>query len=118
MKWFTILWPILCTLSCMAGPAHAQWDKIKKFVQPSVEFLTESKERLVLFQAELKDSVVISFDKVKGADIYSKMAMRRGSNPYRVWVASKEFWDDPKRPKKKWGKFFRSDFLKIMRPLE
>ena len=49
-------------------------------------------------------------------DIYGQMNQKRGGNPYRVWVASESFWNDPNRPKQVWGRFFRTEFLKILRP--
>ena len=41
--------------------------------------------------------------------------LTRNGNPYRVWIASERFWNDPEFPRKRWGEVLRAAFLKTVR---
>ncbi|MFQ5632533.1 MAG: hypothetical protein ACE5I1_27515 [bacterium] len=95
--------------------AYAQWKRVKHFVQKDVRVVKETKEILVLYHPVLQDSVTLSLSKAADSDIYGASEKKRGGNPYRVWVATVRFWNDPNLPRKEWGKFFHAAFLKILR---
>jgi len=127
MKKSTLLLPCLAVLlSLIVAPANAQWKVVKKFIQPEVTIVEETKAALILSHPEIDALVVMTMKPGKDVamtmgsedapDIYGQMNQKRGGNPYRVWVASENFWNDPDRPKQVWGRFFRTEFLKILRP--
>ncbi len=113
-RWAT---PLLATmLALVASAAIGQWKMVRKFVQPEVEIVEETKSFLILRHPEIKALVVLSLETGGEADIQGELEQERGGNPYRVWVATENFWNDPDRPKAIWGRFFRVEFLKILRP--
>ena len=98
------------------SPVQGQWKILKKFVQKDITILKESSECLVLYNQALQDSVVLAQTPKVECDIYASTEQKHGSNPYRIWVATEKFWKNPKLPKKLWGKFFKTSFLKLLRP--
>ena len=98
------------------SPVQGQWKILKKFVQKDVTILKESSESLVLYNKALQDSVVLAQTPKVDCDIYASTEQKRGSNPYRIWVVTEKFRKNPKLPKKLWGKFFKTSFLKLLRP--
>ena len=95
--------------------SNAQWDKLKRFIQTDVVIVEETEAKLVLFHKTLSDTIFLSSELAEDSDIYSKLSQKRGGNPYRVWQATDKFWNNPRRPKATWGKYFSSSFLKILR---
>ncbi len=108
----------LCVLAGLPGSASANWDQVKKFLQKDVEIVSESEDKLVIYHSGAGQKITLAngSDKSAGADITGVLKRRRGGNPYRVWCASEPFWNDPLRPKSKWGMYFRMEFLSILRP--
>ena len=98
------------------SPVQGQWKILKKFVQKDVTILKESSESLVLYNQALQDSIVLAQTPKVECDIYASTEQKRGSNPYRIWVATEKFWQNPKLPKKLWGQFLKASFLKLLRP--
>ena len=99
--------------------ASAQWKMVKKFVQPGVEIVEETKSFMILKHPELDLLVVLAYNDPESEadiDIQGATEQLRGGNPYRVWIARDRFWNDPDRPREVWGQFFRVEFLKILRP--
>ena len=117
-----LLLPLFVLLGALgsASEASAQWKMLKKFVQKDVEIVEETKTLLVLRHPELDELMVVALknDGDEQPDIQGDMAQERGGNPYRVWVASEKLWNDPDKPKQVWGRFFRAEFLRILRPPE
>ncbi len=101
-----------------SSEAAAQWKMLKKFVQKDVEIVEETKTVLVLRHPELDELMVVALkgESDEEPDIQADTAQERGGNPYRVWVASEKLWNDPDKPKQVWGRFFRAEFLRILRP--
>ena len=95
--------------------AHAQWNRVKHFIQNDVRVVKETKEILVLCHPVLQDSVTLSLSKTTHAEIYGAFEQRQGGNTYRIWVATEKFWNNPNLPRRDWGKFFHAAFLKILR---
>ena len=109
-----MLWLILAVPVVQAQPS---WRVVKKYVQPDVEIVHETREALVLRHPDWPDTtLVLTTEQREDSDIYEVLARRRGGNPYRTWKATEAFWNDPKRPKQTWGRYFRADFLRLIRP--
>lgn len=107
---------ILVVIVLLQSPAQAQWKKVKRFIQPEVTIIHESDKKLVVYHEALNDSIVLTTSDNESSDIYSDTAQKRGGNPFVIWVTTANFWFNSQRPKKLWGKFFRSEFLTILRP--
>ncbi len=109
-----MLWLILAVPMVQAQPS---WRVMKKYVQPDVEIVRETHEALVLRHPDWPDTtLVLTTEQREDSDIYEVLARRRGGNPYRTWKATEAFWNDPKRPKQTWGRYFRAEFLRLIRP--
>ena len=108
----------ICTLALatFSTQVSAQVPKIKPFVQKTAKISVDTKKKLTVECPVLSDSIVVTKEKKENSDIYARKATRRGGNPYVVWVATDKLWKDPQRPKKTWGNFFKSQFLRIIRP--
>ena len=96
--------------------SQPSWRVVKKYVQPDVKIVHETREALVLRHPDWPDTLVLTTEQREESDIYEVLARRRGGNPYRTWKATEAFWNDPKRPKQTWGRYFRADFLRLIRP--
>ena len=97
-----------------AAPANGQWKMLKKFIQQDVVVVEETKVLLVLKHPELSELMVVALKDGAGeADIEAATVQERGGNPYRIWVASEKLINE--KPKQVWGRFFRSEFLRLLR---
>ncbi|MEM1095361.1 MAG: hypothetical protein AAGJ10_12235 [Bacteroidota bacterium] len=98
--------------------AQSQWRILKKYLQADVEVVREEPQVLVVAHAARQDTLRIGLAPCTTCDIVGDLEERRGSNPYRVWIASETFWNNPDRPKSAWGQYFRSHFLRLLRSPE
>ncbi len=104
-------------LLLISSPTSAAWERLKHFVQPGAVIEEETEDRLVLSFADSRIVIrmVLTTEPQDDSDIYGDFEVRRGGNPYRIWVATHQLWDDPERPRQKWGRLFRSQFLRAVR---
>lgn len=102
-------------LAALSLPAHGEWTMLKRFLQSNVVIVEETPSRLTLRHPEVTDLMVIGLEDGVEADIRGKIAQVAGGRPYRVWVASEKLLQDPAKPKQVWGRFFRSEFLRILK---
>lgn len=98
-----------------AGKAQAQWFLIKRSLQKEVKVVEETERRLILYHNGLEDSLIFSTSNEPEADIYGDFEVRRGGNPYRVWVRSKKYWSTPRPFQDIVSKFFLESFSKTLR---
>ena len=114
---FLVLW---ATASPVA--AQSSWHLVKLYLKPDVRIVQESEDILRVVHPAWPDTLTLSIgsrpdsDICPDSDIYGMTERRRGSNPYRVWVATHRFWDNPARPRHRWGQYFRASFLQLIRP--
>ena len=106
----------LALVSLNSVPSSAAWKKVKHFVQPSVEVVEETEDTLVLEHSETGRRVVLSRERTEGCHLYGRLVQSRRGNPYRIWVATSDFWNDENFPRSKWGEVFRTEFLRTVRP--
>ena len=99
-------------------PLNAQWKNVKRHLQKGSVVTHESKEKLIIFCESLDDSLVFLREQSLDCDIYERIALHRGGNPYQVWYATKRFWNNPDLPKSLWTRFFKPGFLSLLRPPE
>lgn len=108
--------PVLgCMFFFIAFEAEAQWSSLKTSLQSDVQIVAETKTRLVLYHRASGDSLVLATVPQKDADIYGAFEVRRGGNPYRVWVVTEKFSSAPHLSAAAGEKFFRTSFLKTLR---
>ena len=107
----------LLFLLAFSAPAWGAWERVKHFVQPEAVIEEESEDRLVLSYTDDAGQVriVLTATQQPDSDIYADTERRRGGNPYRIWVATLQLWQDPDRPRREWGRLFRSQFLRAVR---
>jgi tetratricopeptide (TPR) repeat protein len=105
---------ILMVLVTTIG-AEAQWSGIKPLLQKDVQIVAETKTRLVLYHQALGDSLVFTPTQEYDSDIYGGFEARRGGNPYRIWVATEKFLNNPRLAKDAGRKFFHESFLRALR---
>ncbi|GAB5517970.1 MAG: hypothetical protein RhofKO_02210 [Rhodothermales bacterium] len=98
--------------------AEAHWRILKKYLQEDIEVLREEPQVLVVAHTARQDTLRIGLAPCTSCDIIGTLEERRGSNPYRVWHASQQFWNNPERPQSEWGQYFRSHFLRLLRSPE
>lgn len=106
---------LVCTLFAAASSAWAQWFPLKQSLENSVEILRESQQELVLYHRVLQDSVVVTLAPAPEADIHGGLEFRRGSNPYRVWITTKRFWQRPLLAEDGGRKFFLAGLTNSLR---
>jgi len=95
--------------------AQAQWSSLKPALQSDVQIVTETPTRLVLYHRSLGDSLVLTPLPEKDSDIYGALEVKRGGNPYRVWVATEKFFNNPHFAGDAGKIFFRETFLRALR---
>jgi len=116
IKFKTFSWSIISFAIFIATiDAQAQWAGIKHSLQNDVQIVTETKIRLVLQRQAAGDSLVVTRSPEPDADIYGGFEVKRGGNPYRVWVATERFSNNPQFAGDGGRKFFRATFLKTLR---
>lgn len=107
----------LLLLAVVAAPvaSHAQspWRQVQRYLQPDAEIVSQTDERLVI--AAGGQRFVLSTQSGAGVDVLGALARNRDGNPYRVWQATPNLWLDTSRPRSGWGRFLRSDFLRLIR---
>ncbi len=106
---------LVCLLLVVASGAWAQWSPLKQSLQNGVEILRESQRELVLYHRVLQDSVVVTLAPAPEADIHGGLEFRRGSNPYRVWITTKRFWQRPLLAEDGGRKFFLASLTNSLR---
>lgn len=106
----------LLVLPALAPPAGAQWRLVKLYLKPEVQVVRETREVLQVVHPAWADTLTLSIGPRPGTDIFGLTEQRRGSNPHRVWVATHRFWNNPARPRQRWGRYFRAPFLQLIRP--
>jgi tetratricopeptide (TPR) repeat protein len=106
---------VLPAIFFAATGAQAQWSVIKHSLQKDVHIATETKTRLVLFHQALGDSLVLTSGHEYDSDIYGDFEVKRGGNPYRVWVVTEKFLNSPRFALDARRKFFSESFLRTLR---
>lgn len=106
---------ILLLLTPQVGQAQHAWRVLKQYLQPEMVVLEETATLLVLYHPVRRDTLRVMLEEDPEADIYGTLAYRRGGNPYRTWIASTRFWNNPDRPRQQWGRYFRTEFLRLVR---
>lgn len=106
---------ILVVSLFVSSDAWASWTSVKRYLQDDVEVVSETDDRLVLRHPDLARVIVISNQPSAAVDILTKLQRRRGSNPYRVWLATRRFVTDKSLPRARWGVVFKTPFLRIIR---
>lgn len=96
--------------------ADAGWDRVKSYMQAEAEVVHEDEDRLVLRHPDLSVPLVLTHEQMADSHIYGALQRNRQGNPYRVWVATAQFWENPELPRAMWSRFFRAEFLGIVRP--
>ena len=86
---------ILSTIFSAGTEAQAQWSSLKPALQSGVQVVKETTTRLVLYH-QSGDSLVLTPWQQKDSDIYGAFEVKRGGNPYRVWVATEKLLNNPR----------------------
>lgn len=108
-------WVLFAAITVVARPALAEWEKVKPFVQDGVRIVREDQRSLVLGHGDVLIELVLTAGPAEEAHIFSTLEWRRGTNPYRVWIATERLWRGRELPRNQWGLFFRTPFLRILR---
>lgn len=106
---------IQLTIFAVSMEAQAQWSSLKLALQDDVQIVAETKTRLVLCHQSPGDSLILTSSQEHDSDIYGAFEVRRGGNPYRVWVATEKFFNNPRLAGAAGQKFFRDSFLSALR---
>ncbi len=93
MKQYRLLLLATAALVLFVKPpkAEAQWLTIKGSLQEQVQIVKETEQRIVLYHAAHEILLVITTLKESDSDIYGGLEVRRGGNPYRVWITTENF---------------------------
>ena len=114
-KFKAFVLPIIISTIFSAGPeAQAQWSSLKPALQSGVQVVKETTTRLVLYH-QSGDSLVLTPWPEKDSDIYGAFEVKRGGNPYRVWVATEKLLNNPRFAGEAGKIFFRETFLSALR---
>ncbi len=107
----------LVLIAALAAPLVAQaqspWRQVQRYLQPDARIVSQTDERLVIASGE--QQFVLSTERGEGVDVLGGLARNRDGNPYRIWQATPNLWLDASRPRSGWGRFLRSDFLRLIR---
>ena len=115
-SWISLVSPVLLVVYSSGYADDSHWRMLKKVLQDDVQIVSEDDTRMTLFHRVYRDTVRIGLDPCDECDITGVMEIKRGGNPYRAWIAHEKFWNNPDRPRTIWGEYFRSSFLRILRP--
>ena len=114
-KFQAFVLPIIISTIFSAGTeAQAQWSSLKPALQSGVQIVKETTTRLVLYH-QSGDSLVLTPWPEKDSDIYGAFEVKRGGNPYRVWVATEKLLNNPRFAGEAGKIFFRETFLSALR---
>ena len=114
-KFQAFVLPFILSTIFSAGPeAQAQWSSLKPALQSGVQVVKETTTRLVLYH-QSGDSLVLTPWQQKDSDIYGAFEVKRGGNPYRVWVATEKLLNNPRFAGEAGKIFFRETFLSALR---
>ncbi len=86
------------------------WKHVKSHLLPGTTILEESDNILVLYQSSINDSLVLSRDNSRHADIFGSTRQKRGGNPYRTWTAWKNNISTEDH-KFRWQQFLSDNFI-------
>ncbi len=106
---------IISTIFSAVPEAQAQWSSLKPALQGGVQIVKETTTRLVLYHQSSGDSLVLTPLPEKDSDIYGAFEVKRGGNPYRVWVATEKLLNNPRFAGDAGKIFFRETFLSALR---
>ena len=106
---------ISLTIFVATMEAQAQWASLKPSLQSGVQIVTETKTRLVLYRQSSGDSLILTPLQEHDSDIYGAFEVKRGGNPYRVWVATEKLFNNPRFAGAAGNDFFREAFLRTLR---
>ncbi len=95
--------------------AEAQWLMIKGSLQEQVQIVKETEQRIVLYHAAHEVLLVITAAKEADSDIYGGLEVRRGGNPYRVWITTEKFLQKFPERRSLGDLFFRQSFVKALK---
>ncbi|MGH7491382.1 MAG: hypothetical protein ACREOO_03195 [bacterium] len=96
----------------------AQWAFLKASLQSDVQILEETASRLVLCRQDSTAVLIVTAQKASDSDLFAGIELRRGSNPYRVWVITEEFWKKPHLAKDGGKGFFQAAVVQMFRTEE
>jgi len=106
---------ILLVIFMAAETTQAQWFIIKRSLQAEVRIARETATHLILRHQALADSIVVTSSKELESDIYGDLEVKRGGNPYRIWVATEKLLGNSHHAEGAGEKFFRASFLRTLR---
>ena len=113
-KAFALPFSIVAIFSAVPE-TQAQWSSLKPALQSGVQIVRETTTRLVLSHQSSGDSLVLTPLQEKDSDIYGAFEVKRGGNPYRVWVATEKLLNNPRFAGEAGKIFFRETFLSALR---
>lgn len=109
---------IALVLYLLAGETQAQWHTIIGSLQKEVHIVKETAERIVLYHPAHEVLLVITAAKEADSDIYAGLEVRRGGNPYRVWILTETYLQKLPERRELGDLFFRHGFVKSLKPEE
>ncbi len=113
MSRFLFLLLVLLGTAPLVSHAQSPWRQVQRYLQPDAQIVSQTDERLVI--ASGGQQFVLATKRGDGVDVLGGLARNRDGNPYRVWQATPNLWLDASRPRSGWGRFMRSDFLRLIR---
>lgn len=104
---------VLCLLGAfaLAPRVQGQWLPVKGSLQKDVQITEETERRIVLYNEAENVGLVITVSKEADSDIYGGLELKRGGNPYRVWVITEKYWQKFPDRRNVGAAFFRASFL-------
>lgn len=100
------------------GDVGADWRMLRQFVHEDVRVIQESDREIVFVHPATTDTLVVGAsppERVGECDLYRHVSGDAG-NARRVWVIDEARWHDASLARSRWADFFRTSFLKIVRP--
>ncbi len=100
-------------LAAFAGVprVQGQWLAIKGAIQEEVKIIEETEARIVLFHPTENVLLVLTTSKQPDSDIFGALEVRRGGNPYRVWITTKQYEQKLSERRNSATLFFQEGFV-------
>jgi len=95
---------------------QGQWLAIKGAIQGEVKIIEETEARIVLFHPAENVLLVLTTSKQPDSDIFGALEVRRGGNPYRIWITTKQYEQKLSERRNGATLFFHEGFVHNLQP--
>lgn len=108
---------LLAALAALVPTAASAdpWDDVVARLAPGATIHTRTETRLEVQVAGEDALLCIGTHDEPDCDLFFDLTSRRGRNPYRTWYVRRSFLRGRRIPKRRWPRYLRIEFLRLLR---